>query len=75
MTLEKYIQKLLDLASKDPSFLQKKVVYSADDEGNSFNEMVFDPSAGIMDSDNGYDALNLDEEPEKIPLVNAVCIN
>jgi len=75
MTLETYIQNLLYLCKSNPILLNKEVVYSVDDEGNQFNKMVFDPSAGILDSSGSYDAINLGEEPDKLPLVNAVCIN
>ena len=75
MTLETYIQNLLDLSKSNPILLKKEVVYSVDDEGNQFNKMCFDPSAGILDKFGSYDAINLTEEPYKLPLVNAVCIN
>lgn len=66
MTLRTYLRTLQQLALKDTTLLDKTVVYGVDDEGNRFNEVIFNPSTGHYDGD-GFDGDN-DE-------VNAVCIN
>ncbi len=45
-TLREYIATLNNLAVGQPEALDCPVVYSRDDEGNSFKEVVFDPTFG-----------------------------
>lgn len=67
MTITSYIKKLQKLADKHP---KAKVVYSTDDEGNSFSEVHFEPSVGAFS--NGSFESNEEDDSLK---VNAVCIN
>ena len=62
MKLKDYAKKLAALAAKHPN---ANVVYSKDDEGNQFNEVIYEPTAGTFEDDNF----------EKSDKVNAVCIN
>lgn len=43
MTLREYIEKLQKLVKENPETEQMLVVYSADDEGNSYQKVYFDP--------------------------------
>lgn len=68
MTLKTYIKKLQKLETKYP---KAKVVYAADEEGNAFRNVLFDPVAGHF-SDGEFSNDTGLEEGEKI---NAICIN
>ena len=85
MKLSKHIEQLEEIL-KDNGDLD--VVYSIDEEGNSFNEVCFTPSFGHYDKQyreyNSYDELDQlkeeliddgEEVDEKDFIVNAVCIN
>ena len=63
MKLKDYIQKLQEIADNNPNLT---VVYAADDEGNAFKEVYFDPSYGHFD---GKDFANNGKK------INAVCVN
>jgi hypothetical protein len=64
MKLKDYIANLTKLAKKYPN---ATVLYASDEEGNSYQEVVYDASAGTYD-DNGFDASLNDK-------ANAVCLN
>lgn len=70
MKLSEYITKLEDILAKHGD---AKVIYSADSEGNSFNELYYDPSPCSFDENDpeGVEFLSFDETIK----VNAVCIN
>jgi UDP-N-acetylglucosamine 2-epimerase len=63
MKLKDYIKKLQEIADKHPNLT---VVYAADDEGNRFSEVFYDPSYGHFD---GESFENGDKK------INAVCVN
>jgi len=69
MKLKKYIIKLQKLAEKHP---EAEVVYSKDDEGNGYQPVHFDPSAGRFEDGEWEPDDNTEEFTEKI---NAVCLN
>jgi len=83
MQLSKYIE-VLQEALKDHGDLE--VVYSIDDEGNSFNKVWFDPSAGHYneldkeyycesDMEEFNDQIETEETNESLMKINAICIN
>lgn len=63
MKLKNYIVKLQKLADKYPD---ATVVYSSDEEGNSFKEVVYAPTAGDFDGE------SFEGDAQR---VNAVCVN
>lgn len=63
MKLSEYSKIISKLAKKYPN---ADVIYSSDEEGNSFSEVTFDPSVGNFK----YDEFHADEEP-----INSICIN
>jgi len=87
MKLSKYIK---ELEEKLKNYGDLEVVYSVDDEGNSFNEVYFSPSIGHYRSEDKEwdtqediferndeeeeDAEHEERKPELIH-VNAICIN
>lgn len=72
MTLEKHLNKIVE---KNPEALKYEVIYAQDDEGNKFSKVLYKPSLGFLDDDEGYtdkisdDWDELEEEP------NVICIN
>ncbi len=71
MTLKSYAAKLAKLAEIYPN---AKVIYAADDEGNYFREVNFEPSFGNF---GGGEFVNDDgtEEFSQQFKVNSVCLN
>lgn len=71
MKLKEYITKLQKVAETHPNVT---VIYSKDDEGNSFSELNYCPSLGNF-CDNSF--LNDDgtEEFHNEYKINAVCLN
>ena len=68
MTLQTYLRKLTALLEKNPQAAKYKVIFSSDDEGNSYHEVCFAPSIGFFE-DGEYECdMSLDEH-------NAVCLN
>lgn len=70
MKLKAYIAKLQKIAEKHPN---AKVVYAADDEGNSFGEVNFTPTLGNY-GDGDFLSSYCDDFKENFE-INAVCIN
>ena len=70
VTLKKHIETLQNIAKENPELLEKPIVCSADDEGNSFQEVHFDAGIGHFNDDKEF-SNGKDIEGE----VNCVCIN
>lgn len=68
MKLRKYIKHLKKLVKKYPELLDKKVIYSIDDEGNSFHRVCNTPTPGKFKKG------DFDYEVERDNF-NSVCIN
>lgn len=68
MKLKDYILHLQKIAKNHPDL---EVVYSADNEGNSYNTVVFSPAVGEFDGDTF--TFSAEVVGNKKP--NAVCIN
>ena len=83
MKLGEFTLKLLDLLKENPEAADYDVVCSADDEGNSFTHVCYDPAIGHMDADDGFKSIdiileNLLEDYEVTPgdyPLNSVCVN
>jgi len=71
-TLKQLISRLQDIAKENPEALDLPLVYSRDDEGNSFHKVYFDAGLGNYD-ENKREFLNKEEADGKE--VNCVCIN
>jgi UDP-N-acetylglucosamine 2-epimerase len=63
MKLKRYIQSLQEIAENNPNL---EVVYAADDEGNYFRPVYYDPCYGH------FDGKTFANNGKKI---NAVCVN
>jgi hypothetical protein len=64
--LKEYAKLIEDLAFRYPN---AEVVYSSDEEGNSFEKVYHAPTLGLFD---GFDFYSAAEEEVE---VNAICIN
>lgn len=75
MKLKEYIKNLQKFVKENPDAANYTCVYSKDDEGNSYHEVLYTPSIGSFDgnsdwvSDDGTKEFS--EEYEK----NSVCLN
>jgi hypothetical protein len=79
MTFAEYLKNLQELAEQRPEVLNFKVVFSTDDEGNSYDPIYYTPTVGYHFEDCFVSETQLNEmEPEdreEYKDINAVCIN
>ena len=67
MILETFLKTLNQLVKENPEYLKLKVITAKDEEGNGYNEVLFDPTVGqLIDGE-------LDMNPSLIPTV--ICVN
>jgi hypothetical protein len=71
-TLRQLISRLQEIARQNPEALDLPLVYSRDDEGNSFHKVHFDAGLGHYD-ENKREFINKEESNNKE--TNCVCIN
>lgn len=74
MKLDKYIEVLLQLQKEHGNL---DVVYSSDEEGNSFHKVEYDPSLGIAEDLNEYfiEIIHPDDAEEYGLSPNCIIIN
>lgn len=65
MTLKEYYKSLKKFISKNPKCLDMEVYYSSDDEGNSFHEVIYEPSKKKLDVDGYGNEIN-----KKVVIIN-----
>jgi hypothetical protein len=66
-----YVATLNDFLNKNPECKEMEVVSSSDDEGNSYNKVLFTPTKGHLDENDDFSTDDLqDDQP-----INSVCIN
>lgn len=67
MTLEIFLNTLNQLVKENPEYLKLTVITAKDDEGNGYNEVVYEPAVGqLIDGE-------LDMDSSLIPTV--ICVN
>ena len=72
MTLRVYVQTLVDMLKRNPEIEHYTVIYSSDDEGNTYQKVNFTPSIMLSEGlDNNYLVVE-SAEPGK---GDTVCIN
>ena len=71
MTLELYIEQLQKFTERYPEALKYSVVYSSDEEGNSFHPVEFSPTLGAFDESD----LAFTSHTEINENADSVCIN
>ena len=74
MTLRVYVQTLVDMLKRNPEIEHYTVIYSSDDEGNSYQKVNFTPSVMLSEGlDNNYIVIeSADIKPAE---GDVVCIN
>lgn len=77
MTLEEYIENLIEFAKENPETLSMEVIYSSDDEGNEFRYVHYTPTLGYLNEDLEFfnDGEDLEDQEIRKDDFNAVCIN
>lgn len=68
MKFKDYLEKLNKIAKDIPESLDYAVVYSIDEEGNSFKNVEFNPSTGVFEEDESSFIATTKKR-------NAICIN
>jgi len=76
MKLKDYLEDLQSLVEVNPELLEMDIITASDDEGNSFNGVVYEASAGYFDGDDKTFIAEsecdfVDNEYE----INAICLN
>lgn len=76
MKFKDYLKELDELVKKHPKALEMDLIYSIDDEGNSFHRVYWGASIGYF-KDNAFIASEHFEENnlDKDTVINAVCLN
>ena len=75
MKLKEYAKLINNIAKRYPNL---EVIYSKDDEGNDFQEVVYEPSIGYFEEGEytEFDSIESDEQQFlNIKNCNAICIN
>ena len=71
MKLKEYLKNIQDFIKKNPKSADYEVIMSSDDEGNSFQKVIYGPSLMQVDSLEDY-YLEISEDNTN---PNTVCIN
>jgi len=78
MKLKEYYEALTKLIEEHPEALDMKTCTAADDEGNGYREVTFEPSLGHF-SERDWEFVGIDSfedwDLDKDNDVNAVCMN
>ena len=73
MTLGKYVETLVDMLKRNPEIEDYTVIYSSDDEGNTYSKVSFTPTIMLSEGlDNNYLIVKSADKPEE---GDTVCIN
>jgi len=75
MTLQEYIENLVEFSKENPETLNMQVVTSRDDEGNGFNLVYYKPSKGIFEDRDFISEDSISDYERDTNDINAVCVN
>lgn len=80
MKLKEFLNNIQEMVKKDPSLLEKNVIFAKDAEGNGFEEVYYSPSVGVYDTEEyefvPADSEDFEEEYEYTKEdINAICVN
>jgi hypothetical protein len=75
MKLKDFLDELNALVSDNPKVLEFDVIYSVDDEGNSFHPITYSPTIGIYKNLEFYTTCESKEFNLSTSDQNAICIN
>ena len=73
MKLKKFLNKLNKIAKENPVVLDYDVITASDDEGNSYHQVHFDPSVGILVDGEDYESNTGEDQFSQTAEV--ICIN
>lgn len=74
MTFRNYTNTLIEMLKRNPEIEHYEVIYSQDDEGNSFQKVNFTPTVVLAENlENSY--VKVASSINNISEGNAVCIN
>jgi hypothetical protein len=74
MTFRNYTNTLIEMLKRNPEIEHYEVIYSQDDEGNSFQKVNFEPIVVLAENlENSY--VKVASSINNISEGNAVCIN
>lgn len=71
-TLNDLIADLRRIKKKYPELADQSIVSSSDDEGNSYTEVYFSPTIGVIDRDRGGRFIEFEDTLDN---PNTVCVN
>ena len=73
MTLGKYVETLVDMLKRNPEIEDYTVIYSSDDEGNTYQKVNYTPTIMLSEGlDNNYLVVESADKPGQ---GDTVCIN
>jgi hypothetical protein len=75
MNLKEFVVGLTKFVESNPQLGEMIVVASSDEEGNEFNEVVYEPCKGFLKGRKFIPFDNFQDFDNEILEVNAVCIN
>jgi len=77
MTVNEYVNNLVQLLKKDPEIGELEVIYSQDAEGNSYQKVFYTPSIMTTEGlENAYVTGVENIDPDEIDIeTSALCIN
>ena len=75
MTLKEYVENLNEFVKENPEALDYIVVYSSDDEGNSYGRVHYTPSIGQYEDYEFIHVESFEDREMDGEDANAVCIN
>ena len=66
MTLAKYVETLVDMLKRNPEIEDYTVIYSSDDEGNTYQKVNYTPTIMLSEGlDNNYLVVESADKPEQ----------
>lgn len=74
MKLKEYLEELQNMINDNPEILEYDLIYSSDDEGNSFDMISFGPSIQKFNGENTVHPDDI-ENYEESELTNVICLN
>ena len=75
MKLKEYIENLNLLVAKNPEYAELDVIYSADDEGNQYFPIAYEPTIGFHQRGEFYCQHELEDFDLSDKKPNSICIN
>ena len=75
MKLKEYIENLNLLIAENPEYAELDVIYSADDEGNQYFPVIYEPTIGFHQKGEFYCPHEFEDFDLADKKPNSICIN